>query len=29
MLKNRKKKFLDEVTTTLIWGYLGGAGGAS
>lgn len=24
--KKRKKKFLDEVTTTLIWGCKGGAG---
>nr|DAQ24344.1 MAG TPA: hypothetical protein [Caudoviricetes sp.] len=26
MLKNRKKKFLEEVTTTLIWGCKGGVG---
>lgn len=26
MSKNRKKKFLDEVTTALIYGYLGGCG---
>lgn len=27
MSKNRKKKFLDEVTTALIYGYLGGVWG--
>lgn len=26
-MKNRKKKFLDEVTTALIWGCKGGVGG--
>lgn len=26
MSKNRKKKFLDEVTTRWIYGYLGGVG---
>lgn len=26
MSKNRKKKILDEVTTALIYGYLGGVG---
>nr|DAG55164.1 MAG TPA: hypothetical protein [Caudoviricetes sp.]DAP50492.1 MAG TPA: hypothetical protein [Caudoviricetes sp.] len=25
-MKNRKKKFLDEVTTALIYGYIGGVG---
>lgn len=28
MSKNRKKKFLDEVTTALIYGYLGGGVGS-
>lgn len=27
--KNRKKKFLDEVTTALIYSYKGGCGGVS
>ena len=27
--KNRKKKFLDEVTTALIYSYKGGGGGVS